>query len=122
MIRPEYDVVVIGSGYGGGIAASRFARAGKSVCVLELGKELWRTCLSFSCLPLSTSNYSAAGEYPSQLADCAKEVHISGNVGKGNGPIEDVDIGPSTGLYHLVLGDGQNAFVAQNRPRRHISP
>lgn len=42
MMRPEYDVVVIGSGYGGGVAASRMARAGKSVAVLELGKEKWR--------------------------------------------------------------------------------
>lgn len=43
LIRPEYDVVVIGSGYGGGVAASRAARAGKSVAILELGKEKWRT-------------------------------------------------------------------------------
>ncbi|KAL0562550.1 hypothetical protein V5O48_019537, partial [Marasmius crinis-equi] len=41
MMRPEYDVVVIGSGYGGGVAASRTARAGKSVAVLEMGKEKW---------------------------------------------------------------------------------
>ena len=38
-IKSEYDVVVIGSGYGAGIAASRMARAGKSVAVLELGLE-----------------------------------------------------------------------------------
>lgn len=38
-MRPEYDVVVIGSGYGAGVAASRMARAGKSVAVLELGWE-----------------------------------------------------------------------------------
>jgi NADPH-dependent 2,4-dienoyl-CoA reductase/sulfur reductase-like enzyme len=42
-MRPEYDVVVIGSGYGAGVAASRAARAGKSVAVLELGKEKWGT-------------------------------------------------------------------------------
>ncbi|HEX5714520.1 MAG TPA: GMC family oxidoreductase [Thermoanaerobaculia bacterium] len=40
-LRDRYDAVVIGSGYGGGIAASRLARAGRRVCVLERGKEMW---------------------------------------------------------------------------------
>ena len=38
-IRDHYTVVVIGSGYGGGIAASRLARAGQQVCLLERGVE-----------------------------------------------------------------------------------
>lgn len=47
MMRPEYEVVVIGSGYGGGVAASRMARAGKRVAILELGKERWRALHHF---------------------------------------------------------------------------
>ena len=42
LLKHQYDVVVIGSGYGGGVAASRMARGGQSVCLLELGKEKWR--------------------------------------------------------------------------------
>ena len=38
-LKNEYEVVIIGSGYGASIAASRFSRSGYKVCVLEKGKE-----------------------------------------------------------------------------------
>ncbi len=38
-IKDRYTAVVIGSGYGGSIAASRLARASQKVCVLERGRE-----------------------------------------------------------------------------------
>lgn len=38
-LQEEYDVAIIGSGYGGGISAERLAGHGETVCVLERGKE-----------------------------------------------------------------------------------
>jgi cholesterol oxidase len=35
----HYGVVIIGSGYGGSIMASRVARAGRGVCLVERGRE-----------------------------------------------------------------------------------
>jgi choline dehydrogenase-like flavoprotein len=93
LLRDSYDVLVIGSGYGGGVAASRMARAGQSVCLLEKGKEKW------------------PGEYPSSLIESMKELQISGNFAPGMLPGIPVEGGNPTGLYHLVVGEGQNAFV-----------
>jgi cholesterol oxidase len=41
-MRPAYDVVVIGSGFGGAISAARLAQAGLSVAILERGRR-WRS-------------------------------------------------------------------------------
>src|SRR5256885_17137228 len=37
-MKEVYDVVVIGSGFGGAITACRLAQSGRSVCILERGK------------------------------------------------------------------------------------
>src|SRR2546421_10981106 len=37
-MKDIYDIVVIGSGFGGAINACRLAQAGRSVCILERGK------------------------------------------------------------------------------------
>ncbi len=93
LMRNSYDCVVIGSGYGGSIAASRMARAGQSVCLLELGKERW------------------PGQYPSSTLDAFSELHCSGQFSPGNLSGINVNTGNPTGMYHLILGKGQNAVV-----------
>lgn len=94
LLRRSYDTVVIGSGYGGAVAASRLARAGESVCVLERGREKW------------------PGEYPSGTREAADELHWSGNLApQGLGDGIAVDGGDPTGMYHLILGRGQHAVV-----------
>ncbi|KAI1772865.1 FAD/NAD(P)-binding domain-containing protein [Hypoxylon cercidicola] len=93
LMRPSYDCVVIGSGYGGGVAASRMARAGQSVCLLERGKERW------------------PGEYPAEAGDALGQVHYSGEFAPGWAPKKIVGGGDPTGMYHMIFGNGQNAVV-----------
>lgn len=82
-LQPEYEVVVIGSGYGGGIAASRMARSGMKVCVMEKGKEF---------MP---------GEFPKSFAEASKEMQINkGKIRKGS----------ENGLYEFVLGNDISVF------------
>ena len=84
-IKAHYTVVVIGSGYGGGIAASRLARAGQHVCVLERGKEF------------------QPGEYPDTSLEFLSEsqVHLP----------DGTTLGPRTGLYDFRVNDELNALV-----------
>lgn len=99
LMRHSYDCVVIGSGYGGAVAASRMARSkdakGKrqSVCVLERGQEKW------------------PGEYPSGVLDAFDQVHVSGEFAPGWLPSTTIERGDPTGMYHLIFGKGLNAIV-----------
>ena len=60
-LAAHYDVIVVGSGYGGGVSASRLARAGKSVAVLERGREY------------------LTGQFPSRLTDIRNELMVTGS-------------------------------------------
>ena len=83
-IKPAYDVVVIGSGYGGGVAASRLARAGQRVCVIEKGKEF------------------PTGSFPSRLPELRRELQLNG--GK-------LRSGSRTGLFDFRLGADIHVLV-----------
>ena len=47
----SYDVVVIGAGTGGYVAAIRASQLGKKVAVIERQKALGGTCLIWGCIP-----------------------------------------------------------------------
>lgn len=83
-MKSEYEVVVIGSGYGGSIAASRMARAGRSVCLLEKGREY---------LP---------GDFPETTEQAALEMNATTQQGH--------HMGKENGLYTFEFGEGINVF------------
>jgi hypothetical protein len=57
-IKAHYPILIVGSGYGGGVSACRLASIGQQCCVLERGKEMW------------------PGEYPDTFAKAAPEMQI----------------------------------------------
>ena len=82
----RYDVVVVGSGYGGAVAAARLAQQGVNVAVLERGKEYH------------------PGDFPSQLGPFWEQTQI-------RTPVNERPIGPPDGLFHLQIGNGISALV-----------
>lgn len=84
-LKLHYDVVVVGSGYGGGVAASRLARCGKRVAVLERGREF------------------SIGDFPDRLHEAQAQLQLSQD-GK---PLT----GSPLGLYDLRLGRDIHVFV-----------
>lgn len=71
-LKPVYDAIVIGSGYGGGVAASRLARAGRAVCVLERGREY------------------VEGDFPETALEAAGAMQINNRLGRMKGDESDL--------------------------------
>jgi cholesterol oxidase len=71
-MHEHYSAVVVGSGYGGAIAAARIARAGADVCVLERGRELH------------------PGQYPNSTLTGLREIQVH---------TPTSDIGPATAMF-----------------------
>ena len=86
-LADHYEVIVVGSGYGGAIAACRLSRAGRSVALFERGREMH------------------PGEYPSTMVEALGHLQTSG---PGLGP--ENQNGDKRSLYWFHT-DGQiNVF------------
>ena len=88
-LKPKYDVIVIGSGYGGSVSAARLARATKqdgtpvSVCLLERGREI------------------SVGHFPNTVAQAAAEMQVDSKLGH---------VGRETGLFDFRKNDDISVF------------
>jgi dihydrolipoyl dehydrogenase len=71
----EYDVIVIGAGTGGYVAAIRAAQLGLSVAVVERQKALGGTCLIWGCIPTKALLEHA---HALKIAQAAKEWGLLG--------------------------------------------
>ncbi len=83
-LRQNYDVVIVGSGYGGAVSASRLARAGKKVAVLERGREF------------------VTGEFPARFPELRNELRLTS---------KSMSSGSPTALFDLRIGDDIHVLV-----------
>lgn len=101
-LKTHYTVVVVGSGYGGGITASRMARAVApnnqqiSVCVLERGKEFLPGDLD------KDDKLINPGQYPDTEFEAMREVQVD---------LPQFHSGSRTGLFDLRMNKEINVFI-----------
>lgn len=83
-LKMQYDVVVVGSGYGAGVSASRLARCGRRVAVLERGREF------------------ALGDFPDRIGEAQQEFQTT---------LDGRTLGSELALYDLRMGEDMHVLV-----------
>ena len=101
-LKSHYNVVVIGSGYGAGISASRIARSTTrdnqqiTVCVLERGREFQPGDLD------ENDKLTKPGEYPDTEFEALRQVQVD---------LPQFHAGSRIGLYDVRMNKEINVFV-----------
>src|SRR6185437_15956516 len=86
-MKPKYDVVVVGSGFGGAITACRLAQAGRSVCLLERGKRWNRMDFPRSPGEVSHSFWHEGKSHGFLEYKCFRRVDVIQGCGVGGGSL-----------------------------------
>jgi dihydrolipoamide dehydrogenase len=100
MSTTEYDVVVIGGGMGGYVAAIRAAQLGLTAAVVEKQKALGGTCLLWGCIPTKALLEHA---HALKIAQNAKEWGISFAL-PGGAPAATIDMNQVQARKDKVVG------------------
>src|SRR3954469_16227165 len=80
MASEKFDIVIIGSGPGGYVAAIRAAQLGLKTAIVEKDKELGGTCLNVGCIP-SKALLASSDHYVFAKKEAGKHGIVLENVG-----------------------------------------
>ena len=86
-MKPTYDVVVVGSGFGGAITACRLAQAGRSVCILERSRRWDKTDFPRSPGEVAKSFWQDGGSYGFLEYKAFKRIDVIQGCGVGGGSL-----------------------------------
>ena len=101
----KFDIVIIGSGPGGYVAAIRAAQLGLKTAIVEKDKELGGTCLNIGCIP-SKALLTSSDHYVFAKKEAAKHGIVLENVG--------LDLAKM-----LARKEGRIATMTFNNPAKH---
>jgi len=104
-VRPEYDIVIVGSGAGGGVAAHVLAQSGASVLILERGTWLDRDATGMN--HLRNHRLSVLGDGTSPTG------HVRASIGIDGDEVEVAPHDQRAGNNAITVGGGTRVFGAQ---------
>ena len=117
MSETKYDLVVIGSGPGGYVAAIRAAQLGLKVACVEKEAKLGGTCLRVGCIPSKALLQSSEKYHEAKESFAAHGItgEVSFNLEKMMARKDKVVAGLTEGVAHLFRKNGVTRYSGHGR-------